>query len=527
MKYVWLLVLSVLSAQPYDSVPLYKDLGTHHHAISSRVRGAQQYFDQGLRLAYGFNHEEAIRSFTEAARRDPKCAICWWGVAYSHGPNINLPMDSANGVAAWAALQKANAQMLNASAAEQAYIRALAKRYGRDPLANRARLDSAYARAMQDLAKRYPNDQDAVALAAEAQMDLRPWNYWQKDGRPYPGTGELVASLERVLRVNPDHPGACHFYIHAVEAAYPEKAIRCAERLASLMPGAGHIVHMPAHIYIRVGRWNDAIEINKHAVHADQKFMTDQPARGYYTAAYYPHNHHFLAFASTMAGRSGLALEHARHARMHTPADVAAQVPAVQQLVAFPHLALVSFGRWDDVLREPPVKANLRAAVALVAYARGIAYAARKDMVSARRQLDTVTAIGKTFTDEPAKTALAIARHALLGEIALRTSRLAEAEQHFRTAMTLEDGMIYIEPPDWYYPIRHSLGVVLLRQNKPAAAEQLYREDLKRFPENGWSLFGLAQSLRAQRKNAEAAQVEARFKRSWASADLKLTASRY
>jgi hypothetical protein len=527
MSHVWLFALSVWSAQPTDSIRLYTNLGTHHHAISSRVPKVQQYFDQGLRLAYGFNHDEAVRSFTEAARRDPKCAICWWGVAYSYGPNINLPMDSARGAAAWAALQKANAQITNASPVEQAYIRALAKRYGKEPLAYRARRDSAYARAMQELARAYPNDLDAVTLAAEAQMDLRPWNYWEKNGKPYPGTSELVASLERVMRVNPNHPGACHFYIHAVEAAYPEKAVRCAERLASLMPGAGHIVHMPAHIYIRVGRWNDAIEANKHAVHADETFIADRPASGFYRGSYYPHNHHFLAFASTMAGRSALALQHARHARIHTPAQLAAQVPPAQQLVAYPQLALVSFGRWDDVLREPAPPANLRAAVALVAYARGVAYAAKKNETQARRQLDTVSAIAKTFTEEPVKTSLAIAQHALMGEIALRSGKLAEAEQQFRAAMKLEDAMIYIEPPDWHYPIRHSLGVVLLRQNKAAAAEQLYREDLKRFPENGWSLIGLAQSLRAQGKNAEAARVDARLKKAWAQADVRLTASRY
>ncbi|MGH7470683.1 MAG: hypothetical protein ACRENP_22270 [Longimicrobiales bacterium] len=524
---LWLLVFGLATAQPSDSVPLYKNLGNHHMAISSRVARVQQYFDQGMRLAYGFNHEEAIRAFREGARLDPRCAICWWGVAYSHGPNINLPMDSANGAAAWEALQKARALAGNASAKEQAYITALAARYGKNPTANRAQLDSAYARAMQALARSYPNDPEAVTLAAEAMMDLRPWNYWQKDGKPYAGTAELVASLERVLRANADHPGACHFYIHAVEATQPEKAVACAERLASLMPGAGHIVHMPAHIYIRVGRWNDAIEANQHAVHADQAYIADQRPDGFYTLAYYPHNHHFLAFAASMAGRRALAVEHARHARHNTPLAVAAQVPPLQPLVAYPHLALVTFGRWDEVLREPAVPGDLRVATALVAYARGVAHSARRNEVMARRELDTLNAIAKTMTEEPFKTMLAVAQHALLGEIARRAGQLPQAEQHFRTAMGLEDSMNYIEPPDWYYPIRHSLGEVLLRAGKAAQAEALYREDLKRFPENGWSLHGLAASLRAQRKNAEAAQVDARLKNAWSQTDVKVTGSRF
>jgi tetratricopeptide (TPR) repeat protein len=523
----WLLALGLAAAPPSDSVPLYKNLGTHHMAISSRVPKVQQYFDQGLRLAYAFNHEEAIRAFREAARLDPKCAICWWGVSYSYGPNINLPMDSASGAAAWDALQKPRALAATGSAREQAFIRALATRYGRNPAANRAQLDSAYARAMQELARTHPNDLEAVTLAAEAAMDLRPWNYWQKDGQPYPGTAELVASLERVLRTNADHPGACHFYIHAVEAAQPEKAVACAERLANLMPGAGHIVHMPAHIYIRVGRWNDAIEANKHAVHADQSYIADQRPGGFYTLAYYPHNHHFLAFAAGMAGRSALAIEHARQARRNTPLDVAAQVPPIQPLVAYPHLVLVTFGRWDDVLREPAVPGNLRVATALTAYARGVAQAAKRNDAMARRELDTLNAIARTMTEEPFKTTLAVAQHALLGEIAWRAGQLPQAEQHFRTAMDLEDSMNYIEPPDWYYPIRHSLGAVLLRARKPADAERLYREDLKRFPHNGWSLLGLAASLRAQGKGAEADQVDARLKTAWAQADIKPTSSRY
>ena len=510
-----------------DSVPLYTNLGTYSHAISSRVPRAQQYFDQGLRLAYGFNHEEAIRAFREAARRDPKCAICWWGVAYAYGPNINLPMDSAAGAAAWSALGKAQSLQLNASKVERAYIAALATRYGANPLRGRAKLDSAYARAAAALARAYPRDLDAATLAAEAALLLRPWNYWRKEGPPYAGTSELLRALEGVLAANRDHPGACHYYIHAVEEVQAHKAVACAERLASLMPGAGHIVHMPAHIYIRVGRWNDAIAANQHAVHVDQKYIADQKATGLYTLAYYPHNHHFLAFAATMSGQSRLALEHARQVRASIPREPAAAFLALQPLYVYPFLTLVTFGRWDEVLREPAPAKELRVGTALAAYARGIAQAAKGREGLARTQLDTLNSIAKTVQDEPFKTMLAVAQHALMGEIGLRANRLAEAEQHFAVALKLEDAMTYNEPPDWYYPIRQSLGVVLLRANKPAEAEQLYRADLARFPENGWSLFGLAESLRAQKKTAEANRVEARLKQAWSKADVRLKASRF
>jgi tetratricopeptide (TPR) repeat protein len=522
-----LLALQLAAAAPSDSVPLYNNLGRYHHAISSRVAKVQAYFDQGLRLAYGFNHDEAIRAFREAARRDPNCAICWWGVAYSYGPNINLPMDSAAGVSAYEALQRARALIGKASPAEQAYIRALAQRYGAKPTADRPKLDSAYARAMQALARQFPSDLDAVTLAAEAMMNLRPWDYWQKDGRPHPGTAELVADLERVLRANPDHPGACHFYIHAVEATQPQKAVACAERLAALMPGAGHLVHMPAHIYIRVGRWNDAIEANRHAVHTDQTYIAAEKPSGFYPLAYYPHNHHFLAFAATMAGQSALAIEHARHVRHNIPLDVAAQVPPLQPLAAYPHLTLVTFGRWNDVLREPALPANLRVGTALTAYARGVAHAALGQEALARALADTVRAIGKTISDPPFSTALNVALHALLGEIDFRAGRMPAAEQHFRMAMNLEDQLNYTEPPDWYYPIRHSLGAVLVAAGKAADAEKVYREDLARFPENGWSLFGLAAALRARGKAAEADQIMGRFRKAFGSADVQLKASRF
>ena len=528
-------IVAALSGPPRDTVPLYTDLGDHHVPITTPVSLAQQYFDQGMRLLYGFNHGEAIRSFNRAAQLDSTCAMCYWGVAYAYGPHVNAGMDSAAGVAAYTALRQARSRMQHASPRERTYIAALEHRYAANPPADRTALDSAYAAAMGDVVKRYPNDLDAATLYAEALMDKRPWNYWdKKTGEPYPGTTEIVAQLERVLRSNPRHPGACHYYIHAVEAVAPEKAVPCAERLAALMPGAGHVVHMPAHIYIRVGRYADAIAANEHAVHADEVFIEGQKPQGLYPLAYYPHNHHFLAFAATLAGRSALAIAAAKRTAATTSVELAKQVPLLEPYLHYPYLTLVTFGHWDELLAMPLPPTDLAYSRAMGQYARGIALAARGRFTEARAALDTLQQIAASGTRAYASagwttpsTNLQIATHALLGEIAARQGSLEEGIAHFREAMKIEDDQLYTEPPDWYYPIRHSLAAVLLRAGQPVEAERLYREDLKRFPESGWSLFGLAQALRAQGKGAEAADVDARFTRAWAGADVTLTASRF
>jgi tetratricopeptide (TPR) repeat protein len=522
-----LLVASSLLAQQAPP-PLYPDLGTHHKAVGTRVPLAQQYFDQGLRLVYGFNHAEAIRSFTRATELDPACAMCWWGIAYAYGPHVNAGMDSASGVKAYEAAQNALSLSLHASPWKRAYIGAVAARYAPVPPVNRANLDSAYARSMADVARSYPNDLDAAALYAESLMDLRPWNYWTSQGKPYPGTEEIVRQLERVIARNPEHPGACHYYIHAVEAVNPQLAVPCAERLARLMPGVGHIVHMPAHIYIRLGRYNDAAASNVHAIHTDETFIEGQKPVTVYSLAYYPHNIHFLAFASTMAGRSAKAIEAARALKPKVNLDVARQVPMLQEMVPYYALTLTTFGRWDDVLAEPLPPSDIRMPLAMAYYARGVAYAAKGRPAEARTALDTVKAIdAATPADAPAKTPVSIAVHALMGEIATRSGKFDEGVAHFREALKIEDAGLYFEPPKWYYPIRESLGAALLKAGRGAEAEAVYREDLKRFPENGWSLFGLAGALRAQGKSAEAAAVEQRFSKAWSAADVKLTASRF
>ncbi len=510
------------------TVPLYTDLGSHHKRISTRVPAAQQYFDQGLRLVYGFNHAEAIRSFTRAAELDPTCAMCYWGIALAHGPHVNAPMDSASGVAAYAAVQKALSLKSHATAPERVYIEALAQRYEEDPPTDRARLDISYSRAMGKVVKTYPKDLDAATLYAESLMDLRPWNYWRPDRTPYPGTQEIVHQLRSVLTRNPNHPGACHYYIHAVEAVNPKAAVPCAERLAQLMPGEGHMVHMPAHIYIRVGRWNDAIQANHHAIHSDEVFIEGQHPMGVYPLAYYPHNIHFLAFASTMAGRSAQAIEAANTLTSKVNLDAARQVGLLQEMLPYHVLTLTTFGKWDKILAAPLPPEDIRFSSAMAHYARGVAHAAKAEWAEAQEALDRVTA-GDAATPEGAegKTALSIAVHALSGEIATRRGDLDMGITHFKEAAKIEDAGLYFEPPKWYYPIRHSLGAVLLKAGQYAEAEKVYREDLRRFPENGWSLFGLAQALRAQGKESDAVAEEARFRRAWVDTDVTLTASRF
>lgn len=512
------------------TVPMYQNLGTHARRITTGSHVAKMYFDQGLRLEYAFNHAEAIRSYEAALRHDPECAACYWGIALASGPNINAGMDAEGGARAYSAVQKALALSDNASPVERDLINALARRYDKNPKAERPALDKAYADAMATVAASHPQDADVQTLYAAALMNLRPWDYWSGDYEnrvPNPGTKEIVAALESALEMNADNPGACHYYIHAVEAAYPEKAESCADRLASLMPGAGHIVHMPGHVYIRVGRYLDAVRANEHAVHEDENYIADQSPMGIYPAAYYPHNYHFMAFAATMAGMSAKAMKASKIVSPKIPKEVALEVTWIQNAVVFPQLTAVSFGRWDDVLGMPRPDPDLFHADAVDAYARGVAYAAKGQTSKARDELKRIIEIDKKGNPDGSNPVFGIARHALEGEIALRSGKAAEAVKHFEISVAEEDKMLYEEPPLWYYPLRHSLGRALLEAGRPAEAEAAYRRDLARFRENGWSLYGLAAALEAQGKKAEAASVRERFAKAWAHADVKLTASRF
>jgi tetratricopeptide (TPR) repeat protein len=510
-----------------DTVPLYTNLGTHHYRITTTNPLTQQYFDQGLRLTYAFNHAEAIRAFQEGARLDPRCAMCHWGVALAHGPNINAPMSEEAGREAHAAVLRAQALADGGTPLERALIEALATRYSDDAGASRPALDSAYAAAMGSVAQRFPDDSEAATLYAEALMDLRPWSYWTRDRQPEPGTTEILANLERVIERNPEHPGACHFYIHAVEAAYPERAVDCAERLADLMPGAGHLVHMPAHIYIRVGRWNDAIRHNEHAVHVDEQYIADQRPLGIYPLAYYPHNYHFLAFAATMAGRSGQAIAAARDMVDRVDVEVARESWELQALLPYHHLTLLTFGRWSDVLAAPSPSSDLPFAHAMTEYARGMAHAATGAADRARRSLVELERARDATVEEPARSVLEIASHSLMGELDLRAGRDEPAIAHLREALRLEDELIYMEPPFWHSPVRHMLGAALLEAGRAAEAEALYREDLERFPENGWALQGLTLSLQAQGREEDAREVERRFAAAWSNADVTIRGSRF
>jgi tetratricopeptide (TPR) repeat protein len=515
-----------------DSVPLYRDLGNHHYPISTAEPLAQAYFDQGLRLYYAFNHAESIRAFEEAARRDPTCALCWWGKAVALGPNINAPMEPEAGEAARVAIGEARLRAGAASPRERALIEATAKRYEGGPGSSRAGMDSAYAQGLGEVVRQFPDDLEVATLYAEALMTLRPWSYWTREGAPEPGTDEVLTQLERVIEANPDHPGACHFFIHAVEAVHPERAVPCAERLAGLMPGAGHLVHMPGHIYIRVGRYMDAIRANEHAVHADETYIRDQrPGMGLYTVGYYPHNYDFMAFAAAMAGRRRMSVEAAeRVASLIPPEFLAAPGLTMLQNYAVRTLQLrVRFGEWQEILATRAPANELLHARGIWHYARGRALTAQGDLPGARLELARLQRIaqnpaleGVTLDFNEARLVLGIAEGVLAGTIHAQEGRFDEAVRHLRDAAELEDGMVYGEPPEWSVPVRHDLGAVLLAAGRPSAAEGVYREDLRRFPENGWSLHGLARALREQGELEEAAQVEARFHTAWAGADVHL-----
>jgi len=518
--------------------PMFKDLGSHHHPITTKSELAQKYFDQGLILAYAFNHAEAERSFREAARLDPDCAMCYWGAAFVLGPNINSKMDPAQVGEAYKLTQKALELAPKATEKERAYIEALSKRYAAEPPADRKPLDLAFADAMRDVVRRFPDDLDAATIFAESVADTSPWRYWKKDGSPEPWTPEILTTLESVLARNPDHPGAIHIYIHAVEASPdPGRAERYADRLPSLVPGAGHLVHMPAHIYMRVGRYHDATLANQRAMKADESYLAQCHAQGAYPLAYVPHNAHFLWASAAMEGASAEAIRAARETVVKTDHSLMREsgLETLQHYTVTPLFALVRFGRWDDILKEPAPPADLIYPQGVWRYARGRAFTAKGQLDNARAELKALEEAAANKTIEKitiwdlnsAQSVLNIAVEVLAGELALASGKVEEGIRRLQRGAALEDELIYNEPPDWFYPVRHSLGAALLQAGRAAAAERVYREDLARFPENGWSLIGLAKALEAQRKNKEAQEVMARFKTAWQWADVTLTGSRF
>lgn len=518
------------TTQASAATPLYGNLGTLEYPVTTSSPTTQKYFNQGLRLVYGFNHDEAIKSFKEGLNHDSTCAMCYWGIAYALGPNINLPMDTATARPAYDAAQNAVKYSSSTAPRERAYIEALAKRYSSDPSANRAALDSAWANAIGAVSRRFPADDDAAALYGEALMDLRPWNYWTNGGRPKaPSTLEQLAVLERVVRRSPNHPGACHYYIHAIEASdQARKALPCAQRLGSLMPGAGHLVHMPTHIYIKLGQWDLAADHNAHAVHADEQYINERHPTGVYPMAYYPHNYHVMWYALNMLGRSQDAIEAARNILAKVPNDVVQQVPPLEYFSPALLYTLARFSKWEEILQQPAPPREQRYTTGIWHYVRGLAFTAQGKLDIAAVDRDSLKRIAASLPEgamvniNSTKSVLAIAESHLAGEMAAKAGRTDEAVQHLTKAIEAEDQLTYDEPPGWYMPVRQRLGAVLLEAGRPVQAERAFREDLVHRPENGWSLHGLEQSLRAQNQAKEADAVHARFKQAWSKADVRI-----
>jgi tetratricopeptide (TPR) repeat protein len=525
--------LEALAADQADAPPLFDNLGSHHHPITTTSEQAQQYFDQGLRLVYAFNHEEAIKSFEAAARLDSQAAMPYWGIALALGPNINSAMEKKDERRAIEMVQKARRLANHATPAEQAYVEALAARYVSRKGGKRKGLDEAYAKAMRSMAQRFPEDTDAATLFAEALMDLRPWDFWKPDGHTQPGTEEILTTLESVLAKNPDHPGACHYYLHAVEASsQPERALPCAERLPGLMPGAGHLVHMPAHIYMRLGMYHEAVERNQQAAHVDEQYLADQHPTGEYADGYYRHNLHFLWASLAMEGRNVEAMKAARDLTVTITMEEARKDRSKELYLPTPIFSMIRFGRWEELLREPPPPKGFRLMEGMWRLGRGLAHVATGRLPGAEGEHVVLSGLTKqiyrerTTEEKTGKALLKIAERVLSGEIAARRQRYDDAIKSFEEAIKIEEALPYSEPPLWPLSVRHHLGAVLLLAERPAEAEAVYQADLLRHPDNGWALTGLIQSLRAQQKEDLAVEAEDRFKKAWTHADFIPTASR-
>jgi tetratricopeptide (TPR) repeat protein len=506
-------------------------MGSLHHAIATSNPEAQRFFDQGLTLVYAFNHDEAIRSFRRAAELDPNAAMPWWGVALALGPNYNDPGDPEKEKAAYDAVQKAKSLAAADPASERAYIEALAVRYSSDPNADLKTLAHDYSSAMGDLAKRYPDDPDAATIYAESMMDLRPWGLWNHDGAPAEGTLEIIAVLESVLARYPDHVGANHYYIHAVEASpHAAWALESADRLNTLVPNAGHLVHMPSHIYARVGDNAAAIESNAAAAEVDRNYIASTGATGMYPAMYYSHNLHFLAYAAMQAGKSDEARKAAEALAENIRTRAQGMPPGMTEgFLIYPMAVRVRFRQWADVLAMPQPDAGLLASVAFWHFARGMALASTGDLVRAEveyKELEAAVAKipekqGFGFTK--AVTAMQIAAACLGARIAESLGTRAAAVETFTKAVAMQDALAYDEPPDWFFPVRESLGGALLRAGKPEEAEKVFREDLIRNPRSGRSLFGLWQSLVAQKKMTDAGWAKSQYEAAWKDADTTLS----
>jgi tetratricopeptide (TPR) repeat protein len=514
---------------------LFDGLGSFHRKISTSSAEAQQYFDQGMRLMWGFNHDESSRSFARAVQLDPQCAICLWGVALTVGPNYNMPMMAEpRAKVAFESLERALGLLDKASPPEQALIKALKARYPSPAPLDPSNLDPvfrAYAAEMRSVAQRFPLDSDIQTMYAESMMNVNAWKLWAHDGTPAPGTQVIVATLESVLARDPSHPGANHYYVHAVEASpHPEKGLTSAGRLAGMMPAAGHLVHMPAHIMQRVGRYEDAAEANRKASAADKVYLGQSQPLDYYPM-YVAHNFQFLAYSTAMEGKKAETLEAMKQMRVVFPEEVMLAMPGLDWYGAEPLLAMVRFRLWDEILAEPRPNPALKVLAGGYLFARVAALAARNRTAEAHQALDELDKLRASLpADATAGLNSAHDVLALASKIALSCVEVAEhnregAIKTLTEAVGLEDQLNYNEPADWFFPVRHLLGAELLEVGRGAQAEAVYREDLRRNPENGWALFGLAQALRAGGRAGEAVPVDARFTKAWKGADVSLNAS--
>jgi len=509
--------------------PLFENLGTHSYTISTANERAQQFFNQGLKHAYGFNHAEAHRSFMEASRLDPNAAMTFWGQAYVLGPNINDPLPDEDRKNKYnEAIAKAKALVKNASPKEQALINALTHRYSTNLEKDVAELNMNYMKAMTDVVAKYPNDSDIQTLFAASVMNTVPWNYWDKDGNPSPNIKEAKAALEKAIEINPDNPGAHHYYIHMVELPKPDLAVPSADKLGGLMPSSGHIVHMPSHIYIRVGRYKDAVIANQKAILADEDYISQCFAQGMYPLGYYPHNIHFLWSASSLLGASNIAIDAAKKTDEKVPAGEMKELHFLQNFAATPLLAYTRFGKWNDILTMPSPNSDIKHLKLIWHYARGIAFIKKNNLKDAKEELEALDELIKDPELEnifatgfdSSLTIAKLAYQVVAGELAAANNNLDLAIEHLEKAVTMEDNLIYNEPAAWYIPTRQNLGAVLLKAEKHEAAEHIYKEDLKELRQNGWSLMGLYKSLVAQGKNEEAKTIKDEFDNAWKDADI-------
>ena len=540
MKYVFfaiLLLIPVVAVGQHSHAPatdpkpvtLETGLGNIDHPVSTKNPEAQKFFNQGLEYVYAFNHEEAVRSFKQAAQLDPQLAMAYWGIALALGSNYNVPADNNALLEAYANLQKAVALAPKASEHDQAYIGALSKRYSANIQTDQNKLGVDYKNAMGELAKNYPDDLDAATLYAESMMNLHPWKLWTLDGKPNEGTLEIVSVLEEVLRRNPNHSGANHYYIHAVEASTnPERGLPSAERLGKVAPKAGHLVHMPSHIYIRTGDYYQAAQANVDAIAVDKEYIQKSGNNGLYPAMYYNHNIHFLAAASAMKGRYADSIKSCRDLEANVKPVIKA-MPMLEMFLPYTSMSLTRFGKWDEILKEPKPDPSLKIATAFWHFARGSAYAASKQIPNAEAELAALKAVNKTLTEDvrmfsnPASDITKVGELALEGKIALARGDKQAAYDFLNRAVAAEDATAYAEPSDWDLPVREVLGGALLANGEYAAAEKVFRAEIQRHHRNGRALFGLAEALRKQGKEAAAKSVQVEFEKAWQYADTKLT----